>query len=190
MYFDTALTITVTLVSGLFWGALCGAFTNIIYSTIWFWCPEAYLFAICNIATAYITWQFIRFFPRELNLNGKTQETLVSKIMGRVIVLILLSFTLCFAMSILGGLIAALIMAINPSQIGEHWLSVWLSATMFSENTPVFIKEILARIPINIIDRLASVFAGFGIALLIHRFLRKTEVWKKSASPETSGIVS
>jgi len=37
--------------------------------------------------------------------------------------------------------------------------------TMFHNNIPILLNEILSRIPINIIDRLISAFAAFGIAL-------------------------
>jgi len=34
---------------------------------------------------------------------------------------------------------------------------------------PVFLAEILSRIPVNIIDRLLTAFAGYGIALLLKK---------------------
>jgi len=182
LYLDTILTITCTLVSGLFWGILCGALTNIVYSSIWFWGWEAYIFTICNIVTALITWQFIRSFPGELNFFVETKKNtpVVSKsgkfenVMGKLIVLTILSFCLCITMSVLGGLITGLILMIEPAHTGKQWLTVWLSATMFTQNVPVIIREILARIPINIIDRLISAFAGYGFALLILFIIKKT----------------
>jgi uncharacterized membrane protein required for colicin V production len=69
-------------------------------------------------------------------------------------------------MSVLGGLIATIILQINSAYTEVSGL---LSATMFSQDTPVLIKEIISRIPINIIDRLISVFAGYAIALFLCR---------------------
>jgi len=188
LYMDTVLTVAVTLACGLFWGALCGALTNLIHQAIWFWGWEGYLFALCSIATAYITWLFIRIFPRELRFAAAAQETVpppfdsmaalkssrLNMVMGRVIVLILLSFALCLAMSILGGALTAFILALNPSHSGERGLSVFLSAIMFGSYLPALLTEILSRIPINIIDRLISVFGGFGIALAMRRLLRSS----------------
>ena len=69
LYLDTVFTVSVTFVGGLFWGALCGALTNLIIHTIFGWGWQGYFFVLCNIATAFITWLFIRFFPRELSLD-------------------------------------------------------------------------------------------------------------------------
>ena len=178
LYMDTVLTISVTFTSGLFWGALCGALTNLVAHSIMFWGWEGYLFALCNVATAIITWLFIRLFPNELRLGAKTYKTaphIVSKssrlnmVIERMIVLILLSFALCLVMSILGGLITAFILALNPSHTGERGLSVLLSATMFGSSLPVILVEIVSRIPINIIDRLITAFLGYGIAFIFKR---------------------
>jgi len=83
--------------------------------------------------------------------------------MDRMIVLILLSFALCLAMSILGGIIAGLII-INSSDAVEFGVSGILSETMFSQSTPIILSEIFSRIPVNIIDRLLSAYCGFLIA--------------------------
>jgi len=179
---DTILTITVTLNGGLFWGMLCGALTNVISHSIWGHGWEAYLFTICNIATAYITWLFMKFFPRELTnkqdtlqkpspLSAKSSRLIT--LMDRVIILTLLSFALCIAMSILGGLIATFILYLNSYYFEIDGVAGTFSATMFGQDVPLVLKEIISRIPVNIVDRLISAFAGFGIAVLLRRFIHK-----------------
>jgi hypothetical protein len=118
----------------------------------------------------------MRGFPRELNLVRKTPETAVSfkstrlsRLMDKVIALMLLAFALCFAMSVMGGIISAAILRANSSYPYESSLLIWLSKTMFKENTPTAVKEIVARIPVNMIDRIITAFAGYGIAVLIQR---------------------
>jgi len=181
LYMDTILTITVTLTSGLLCGAVCGALTNIFYHTLWGYGWEGYLFVICNIATALITWLCIRIFPRELNLYAnpvmlaysKSKSGLFGNIMDKVVVLIIFSFTLCLVMSFLGGFIAAVIIALDASyKMSGSGIAALFSTTMFTGDTPVIIAEIASRIPVNIVDRLISVFAGYGIALA----LRKTNL--------------
>ena len=184
LYMDTIFTIALTFTGGLFWGALCGTLTNLIEQTIFPWGWEGYLYAICSIATALITWQFIRFFPRELNLDAKHKElyrapesnprsTRLAKIINCAIVLLLLSFALCLAMSVLGGLITTIIIAIRPSLSGAWGVSGIriLSGAMFQQNYPILLVEITSRIPINIIDRPIATFAGFGIALLLRKIV-------------------
>ena len=169
LYLDTVMTITVTLACGLPFGILCGALTNIISHSIFGHGWEAYLFAICNIATAFLTWFFYRFFKQELTIQEQTpsvrqKSSQLNRIMDRVIILIFLSFTLCLAMSILGGLIAAFILNINSAYFETDGITGVFSATMFVHDVPIVLKEIIARIPVNMIDRLISVFAGYGIA--------------------------
>ncbi|MDR0496042.1 MAG: hypothetical protein LBH42_00340 [Treponema sp.] len=181
LFLDTIMTVSVTLLCGLPWGALCGALSNIIGHSLWFWGWEGYLFALCNIATAWITWMFIRFFPKELNLipGGLLQEQVeyvrssrLSWIMDRIIALILLSFALCIGMSVLGGLISVFIQIINPAHINEPGRYALLGRTLFDENSPAVVVEILSRIPVNIVDRLIASFAGYGIAIGLNRGLR------------------
>jgi len=180
LYLDTILTIAVTLINGLFAGVLCGALTNLIIHSIWFYGWEVYLFSLCSIATAVVTWLFMRFFPRELNMTSRQKtspassaDTKLNKIMDRIIVLILLSFTLCVTISVLGGIISTFIAAINQPLIEEASLVGILARTMFGKDTPLIFKEIFSRIPINSIDRLISAFTGFGIAVCVKKlFIR------------------
>jgi len=182
LYLDTILTVSLTLTGGLFWGLLTGLLTNIIGPTLYFYGWEGYLFVICNMATALVTWLFIRFFPRELKLSetpeipGASQNLSsrrLADIINRMIVLILLSFCLCLVISVLGGIIATFIQSINPAISGKPGLSADLTATMFGHNIPVVFAEILSRIPVNIIDRLITAFAGYGIALFLRNLSRR-----------------
>ena len=181
LYLDTVFTISATLVGGLFWGSLCGALTNLIGNSVWFGGWEAYLFALCNIATAVITWLFIRFFPRELKsgysessgVRPAVRSDRLSLVMDRMIALILLSFALCLGMSILGGFIAGLIQIFDPSHTGKWGIPSLLTPSMFSENFPLILSEILLRIPVNIIDRLISAFGGYGVAVVIGKLSKE-----------------
>ena len=171
IFLDTILTISVTLVGGPVWGAFTGALTNLIGHTLRFWGWEGYLFALCNIATAFITYFFMRLFPRDLEPRydhaAQTQSRRYASIIERIVVLMLLSFTLCIGMSILGGLIAVLIRGINLAHVGEPGLSPNANFNMFPRGFPVILEEILIRIPMNIIDRLIAAFGGYGIALVL-----------------------
>jgi hypothetical protein len=182
LYLDTILTVSLTLTGGLFWGLLTGALTNIITTTLYFSGWVVGLFIICNMATALVTWLFIRFFPRELNLStGQSAQTpdpprtsrRLAEVINRMIILILLSFCLCLVISVLGGIIAAFIQSINPALSGKPYLTGDLTATMFGQNIPKTLAEILSRIPVNIIDRLITAFAGFGIAVGLTRVMSK-----------------
>ena len=145
---DTMWTITITFIGGPVWGCVTGILTNLTGHTYNFWGYEDYLFALCNIATALITWLFCRIFPQELSYRHlrPNQESFtpvksrhLDETMSKVFALTLLSFTLCFVMSILGGLITFFIEFAGSS----------------AKNKPLINP--------------ASVFAGFGIGLIISR---------------------
>ena len=181
LFLDTVITVSFTLLYGPVWGVITGGLTNIISCTIESWGWENYLFTICNIATALVTYLFMRLFPRELSLPHR-QETRtyfrvlqksqrLAFVIERVVVLILLSFALCIAMSVLGGLIAAFIQIINPSHIGASRLSPNDIYAMFPQGFSLILGEILVRIPVNIVDRLITAFSGYGIALAVSVFI-------------------
>ena len=171
LYLDTIFTISVTLLVGPVWGCLTGALTNIIGHTNNFWGWEGYLFALCNIATALVTWMFMRFFPQELSIVRAQTENVKSrqldKVMNLIFVLTLLSFALCLVISILGGLISVFIEILRNTAVSEPVLNPASPPVMFYNEIPLVLREILSRIPINIIDRLISAFAGFGVAKLV-----------------------
>jgi len=184
LYIDTVLTISVTLIGGLFWGCLTGALTNILGHTLSFWGWEGYLFMLCSIVTALITWKFFCFFPGELNLTAAQKKNkskfttyskslLMDKFMNIFFVLTLLSFTLCIAISIMGGLLSYLIEVIRMHTAESGITNPSSQPSDFYAGFPLILREIISRIPINIIDRLISVFFGFGIAWVIGRIIKK-----------------
>jgi hypothetical protein len=179
LYMDTVFTIAFTLAAGLLPGIICGLFTNIFISSTYLAGWPYYLFAICNIASALITALFVRLFPKELHFSPKDTQPASAKhpfkiVMDRLVVCVLLSFILCIAMSILGGMIAAAItlLAPNPTE-GRGPESIMLNFSLFSSQLPVLLREIFSRIPVNIVDRLVSAFTGYGIALALHACIRR-----------------
>jgi len=192
LYLDTVFTITVTFIGGLFWGSLTGILTNAVGHSLNFWGWEGYLFALCSILTAFLTWLFTKFFPGELSfINNKTnldnsnynKSRYMDNIMNKIFVLTLLSLTLCFAMSILGGLISIFIQNIRTQSLNPVDTAAVLNPASqpadYYNVIPLFLREIISRIPINIIDRLISVYAGFGAAYIIGKIINKV---KKHAS--------
>jgi len=178
-YLDTILTISITLVLGPVWGAICGTLTNIMGHTIWFWGWAGYLFILCQIATAYITGAFMHFFPKEMYpgiirtaLKASHNKSRSIILRDKIIILFLLALVLSIAISIIGGTISTFIIILYPAFDREPGLST-LTVNMFSNSIPIFIREILSRVPINIVDRLISVFAAYGIAVGLRILLHK-----------------
>jgi hypothetical protein len=93
--------------------------------------------------------------------------------MNILVALLLLSFVMCIAMSILGGLITVLINSFPSPFRGSSSPSPerLFKLALLRKDLPPAVIEILSRIPLNIIDRLLSVFGGYGVAVLLRRIL-------------------
>jgi hypothetical protein len=188
LFLDTIFTMVLTFYGGLFWGILTGALTNLIFHSVFFSGWPYYLYTICNITVALVTALFIRWFPRELGLNVKPQEKLQGGLLSgsmrlqflieRAIVLILLSFALCVVISILGGIFSTLINIIE-SPIENYGIidpGRNFRLALARKGFPALLVEIASRIPVNILDRLVSSFAGYALAVL----LLLVKSWRKN----------
>jgi hypothetical protein len=173
LFLDTAMTMTVTFYGGVFWGALTGALTNLMQQSIFFYGWIYYLYALCNIAVALVTALFIRWFPQELGIGGAEKplpkSLWLQDLMGRAIVLVLLSFVLCLVISVLGGLCATIINGFRPPSLVPDTVSPEQNfrLALIRRNLSGILVEIGARIPVNLLDRLFSTFAGYGLAALL-----------------------
>jgi hypothetical protein len=182
LFMDTLFTVALTLYGGLLCGAVTGLLTNPIANIITFFGWPELLYALCNAAAALVTVLFIRLFPGELGFGAekpggvKTGEfnaglgnSRFKAVMNTLVVLLLLSFVLCIAMSVLGGLITVLIKTFSPLFQGSPSPERIFKLALLRKNLPPAAIEILSRIPLNLIDRLLSVFGGYGVAALLWR---------------------
>jgi hypothetical protein len=194
LFLDTAMTMTVTFYGGVFWGALTGALTNLMQQSIFFYGWIYYLYALCNIAVALVTALFIRWFPQELRIDGaekplpksQRQSLWLQDLMGRAIVLVLLSFVLCLVISVLGGLCATVINVFKSPLLVPDSVSPEQNfrLALIRRNLSGVLVEIGSRIPVNLLDRLFSSFAGYALAVLLAWLL----AWGKRKTRKPSGV--
>jgi hypothetical protein len=173
---DTLFTVAMTLYGGPVCGVLTGLLTNPIVNMLSFYGWADILYALCNAAAALVTFLFIRIFPAELGFGAgkrlktgeetRTNNSPLGALMNTLVALLLLSFVMCIVISILGGLTAVLIQPLGGSSNPGPALFKW---ALFRRTLPPAVVEILARIPLNVIDRLLSVFGGYGVAALLWR---------------------
>jgi hypothetical protein len=174
---DTLFTVAMTFYSGPLCGVLTGLLTNPIVNMMHFYGWADLLYALCNAAAALVTLLFIRLFPAELRFGAekaiKTGElettpfnNRLRPLMNTLVVLLLLSFVMCIVISIWGGLTAVVI---NPFGGSSNPGPELFKLALLRKNLPAAVTEILSRIPLNVIDRLLSVFGGYGAAALLWR---------------------
>jgi hypothetical protein len=184
LYLDTIFTIAATFSGGLAAGILTALlFTALCDYAFW----GIYLFGICSVAAAALTHVFIRAFPaecRNLRLigrprDGKPGESEVPPTPLSVItMLILLSLAMCVLISVLGGIIAWFVQEVLRVLLYDSPPEMYFKLGLLKRNINLIAAEILARFPVNILDRVISVFTAYGAAWLLkwlngaRRFLR------------------
>jgi hypothetical protein len=179
LFLDTLGTVLLTLYGGFWAGALTGVLTNIILVPLYQVPPVIGMYAICSVAAALVTSLFVHIFPGEFapcrrcaapqqkNLPGTYAAS--PTLAERLIALFAFSLALCFAMSILGGIISALLQTPLAPGIGTD---LTLSRLIYMRHgLPTVVVEIMARLPVNIIDRLITAFGAYWLALLLRTIL-------------------
>jgi hypothetical protein len=149
-----------------------------------------YLYILCSIAAAVIPAFFMRLFPAEcstgpvypLGTESAGPERVIrwsgpprdgSGIFDRITVLFVLSLVMCVGISLLGGIISTAIETFfipRNTYDADIFIFRKMLARKFGEGPTgltLLAVEVLCRIPVNIPDRLISVFGGYGFALAL-----------------------
>jgi hypothetical protein len=184
LFFDTAFIITVTfsgglgagLLASLFTTAITGIFHYLVLGRTWFW--GGYFYGLCFAATALVTWFFVRSFPEEcapLRLFSPAEAPSSdhkpgNSMLDLIVMLSLLSFALWIIISVMGALISVFNSQVLYFVTTEDALENTLKLSLLRRGYSLLFSEILARIPINIIDRPLSVLIGYGTSLLLKKW--------------------
>jgi hypothetical protein len=78
----------------------------------------------------------------------------------------------CVVISVLGGLIDYIVYMRMSQPRSTFSPEDIFKLGLLRNNIPVLWSDILARIPINLIDRFVVIFGGYGVSRLMVRFLR------------------
>jgi hypothetical protein len=170
---DTMFTVAFTFLGGLPCGIAVAVLTHLIANPLLSIGLPLYLYILCNVLAAVITAVFMRLFPQECSVASPVRRI----IFERVAILFILSLVLCLVMSLSGGIIGTVIGTFFPLR-DNHDAGTFIFRRMLERNgLPLFAVEVLCRIPVNIIDRLVSVFStyGFAAALTAIRFSMSNE---------------
>jgi hypothetical protein len=176
LYLDTVLTISVTFSGGLAAGLLTAVLSQAVYGIGFYPFWGYYLFGICGAAAALLTAFFMRRFPRECNglrlfpdAPEESPQTAGASFLSVAIMLSMLSLFMCILMSVLGGLIAVFIDQALQSPISDAHPETYFQVGLLRQGLSLPAMEILARLPVNIVDRFVSVFGAYGISALLKK---------------------
>jgi hypothetical protein len=174
LFMDTIFTLTVTFLIG----PACGILSAVLASAVNVMAtgkPAAYmLYALCSISAVFLTDYFKRHFIEGSSNPVKgafPKEDPSEPFINTVTSLLLLGVIMCVIMSILGGLIAMYIHSVTPNKLPSPEDDFKLGLLL--NNVPLVLSEIIGRIPINIVERILSVFCAYGLAALGKRFLHR-----------------
>jgi hypothetical protein len=178
LYLDTMFTVSAAFYGGLWPGVLTGLLTNLIISTVRFTGWGVYLYTICNIIAALVTALLIRLCPNELDLWDSLSPVRLSgglsAALYRLTALFLLAFAQVVALSVSGGFIGFCIQRFIPGPAAVTGPEVFYAAPLKRMAWPSLLVEIIARIPVNVLDRLLTVFCGYALARGLKKALRRT----------------
>jgi hypothetical protein len=184
LFMDTMFTAAFTFFGGLPCGISTAIISHLVMNPLLATDLPNYLYTLCSIAVALITALFMRLFPAECSVglgrrSGADPAGMArfrrragpprrdDKVFDRIAVLFVLSLVMCAGISLLGGLISTIIETFFTPR-NTYDAEVFIFRRMLArKGLPLLVVEVLCRIPVNILDRLISVFGGYGFALTL-----------------------
>ena len=168
LFVDTVFTAAVTFYAGLIPGLVTALLTWIIGFTI----KDDIVnpFILCSIAEVIIIFLLKPAAVNTQTLNQDRKRAYFISILARLMILYI---TVCFVISILGGLIDYIFYTVmlNIKHVfsAEDAFKEWLLQGPFH----VLVMNILSRLPVNIVDRFIVIFGGFFISQCYFRKRRR-----------------
>jgi len=178
LFADTFFTVAMSFTAGWLPGVLTGVFlTNLIalskdyffaglqFHTIW------WFFSVCILAEIMLVCFFHkRIKPREeVFLQGMKSQPSFNSFIGIATILLVLIAIDCIVISVLGGTVDFILNKLSAPILPSFEDAFELG--LLRNNVPLLLAGILARIPINIVDRFFAIFGGYGISLAFRKWL-------------------
>ncbi|GHV88401.1 hypothetical protein AGMMS50267_07680 [Spirochaetia bacterium] len=159
LFMDTLFTLTVTFIAGPLYGCLTAALTVLAFQLL----NDEYLLSALYFFCSGSGVILAAFFSRSHHLaeNEKPGSFNI------LTMLLILSLEMCLVISITGGLIARFILLLDPVSGTFLVPHNYYFLGLLLNHVPLPVAEIVSRIPVNIPDRLLSVYGGYGIAVLL-----------------------
>ena len=166
LYLDTIFNAAVCFSAGLVPGLITAGLS---YTALALRDSGFHPFVLCSIAEVLLIWR-LKPSPSELPFDRKS-DSLVSIIARLMLLFIAASLTV----SILGGLIDFITYNVLPgSKTFFSAEDAFKIGFLKSKIHPLAI-DIMSRIPVNMVDRFIVIFGGFGVSIVIGKFIRSEQ---------------
>jgi hypothetical protein len=156
----------MTFLAGPFWGCISAVITTALFYILNDDVLPNTLYVLCSIGGVFLADFFRQVYhflePKKGNAFSNTLSNIIPA-------LFILSLSMCMFMSVSGGLIAWFITTVW-SVPSRYFPYSYFLLGLHLNNIPVPLAEILSRIPVNIPDRLLSVYGAYGLVLVLKRF--------------------
>ena len=174
LFLDTVFTVAMCFTAGLLPGILTGILSPLVAYLIYYlhtglplkasW----FYFTICILVEILLVCFFhAKMKPREEIFLRKPSLGSFTGLAVHLLVLVALD---CIVISIAGGTMDFILYKLSVSLPPSFEDTFELS--LLRNNVPVPAAAILARIPINIVDRFIAIFGGYGISLVLRKAVR------------------
>ena len=166
LFLDTLFTTALTFSAGLLSGVSTALLTILtaVATGINVETPEAHLFVLCSIAEVVLVWIFRHRFEK---LWPQAAGQVSYPFIAAASWLLLLALISCTVISVLGGLIdTALFAAFSQTRTAFSPEGVFRMG-LLRNGVSLLWANILARFPINLVDRFIVIFGGYGVSRLI-----------------------
>ena len=128
----------------------------ILFGTFYF----VYLYTISALTIIFVTWLFIR---KNENLQKGVNTTFLYILTASILA--------GLACAVVSGLISTL--SVNLDQ--KKWIFDQIIYAFYGEQFNYLASAVLGRIPVTILDRIITTFAGYGVFKLYNHFFSKTK---------------
>ena len=158
LFMDTLFTVTASC-AGWTCGIVAAASLHILSFIVYGYISQNLTFFFCSLTVV---------AGVRLMLFRKSAANAEERGGSKPLRLLILAIVLALVISLEGGLFYYALISLTKYNIGNQAVNM-LIYTFVTQNVPMLISATLARFPVNLVDKAAAVFGGYGIFALLQK---------------------
>lgn len=158
LFCDTIFCLAITFYANPLWGILSVISYHIFDIIVSHSFVIYQLYTLSAFAGCITVWLYKKYAIKE-----------VDSVVLTIVKLLILSLIMCLVMSITGGIISRICAFLNGDGSEYTFQTQFLAVLFEGKLKSPLLDSILLRIPVNIADRLITVFAAFGIYKMMQK---------------------